>query len=72
MRTYLSGLVHKRGDILVQVYSICCECMFKMNLQNISKNDNSCYIQFYIYDLDTNTVLVYTKSYNDGSFFTNE
>ena len=72
MRTYLSGLVHKRGDILVQVYSICCECMFKMNLQNISKNDNSCYIQFYICYLDTNTVLVYTKSYNDGSFFTNE
>ena len=72
MRTYLSGLVHKRGDILVQVYSICCECMFKMNLQNISKIDNSCYVQFYIYDLDTNTVLVDTKAYNDGSLFTNE
>ena len=72
MRTYLSGLVHKRGDIIVQVYSICCECMFKMNLQNISINKNSYYVQFYICDLDTNTVLVDTKAYNDGSFFTNE
>ena len=65
MRTYLSGLVHRRGDILVQVYSICCECMFKMSLQNISKNDNSSYVQFYICYLDTNTVLVDTKAYND-------
>ena len=72
MRTYLSGLVHKRGDILVQVYSICCECMFKMSLQNISKNDNSSYVHFYICYLDTNIVLVDTKAYNDGSFFTNE
>ena len=72
MRKYLSGLVHKRGYILVQVYSICFECMFKMSLQNISKNENSCYVHFYVCDLYTNTVLVYTKAYNDGSLFTNE